>query len=264
MNGLLKLVGKNSATILTCMGAAGLVGTAISAGNASIKAFQIVEKERECRLEDLRAWNESAEEGEVFHDPAITKADIFKMTWKCFIPTIIIGGASIACIVGANSVNLKKQAAILSAYALTETAFKDYQHKVVEILGDKKAEEIREEVIRTKMRSTPIQNGEIIVTNRGEMLCYDMFTGRYFKSDIEALRRAENEINALLLREGHLSLNDVYYAIGLSNIKSGDEIGWDSWHGLIEFKFSSQLTDEGVPCLVMDYVVGPSIEGVRI
>ena len=58
----------------------------------------------------------------------------------------------------------------------------------------------------------------------------------------------------------YITLNDVYYALGLSNTKMGDDLAWSVEDGMIDFNFSSQLTEDGIPCLVVDYTIGPRFD----
>jgi hypothetical protein len=98
----------------------------------------------------------------------------------------------------------------------------------------------------------------VIVTGKGDTLCYDTISGRYFKSDIEKIRKIVNDLNLRLRDENSISLNEFYYEFGLDSIKIGDDIGWNiSINGYIEPHFSSQLASDGTPCLVLDYMCGP-------
>ena len=83
------------------------------------------------------------------------------------------------------------------------------------------------------------------------------FSGRYFKSDIEKIKKAECELNRQMLDDMYVSLNDFYYEIGLDSVKLGDELGWNVDSGYIDLSFSSQLASDGTPCLVIDYSVAP-------
>ena len=98
---------------------------------------------------------------------------------------------------------------------------------------------------------------EVIFTGKGSVMCYDSLSGRYFKSDIEQIRRVVNELNRNLLSDMFLTVNELYYAIGLSGTKLGDMMGWDIDKGMLEIDFSAQLTEEGEPCLVLNYSTEP-------
>ena len=97
-----------------------------------------------------------------------------------------------------------------------------------------------------------------MVLREGNTLCYDAVSGRYFKSDIETIRKAVNELNRRMLRENYVCLNEFYGEIGLPYTNLGDDIGWSiDRDGLIELDLSSQLAEDGTPCLVISYRVTP-------
>ena len=234
---------KHSPEILTGIGIAGLVSTSVITGKATLKASRILEEERENREED------------------ISTIEIVKICWKPYVPAVITGVASISCIIFASSQNYKRNAALATAYSISEAALREYKDKVVEVIGEKKERSIKEAIAKDKIESNPVGNKEIIMAGKGETLCYDSISGRYFKSDIEDIKSACNKINSELIKQGYISLNDFYYEIGLESIKQGDLIGWNlSKDDLIELDFSSQLATDGTPCLVLDYLVTPKYD----
>ena len=97
----------------------------------------------------------------------------------------------------------------------------------------------------------------MIVTGKGNTLCYDAFNSRYFYSDIDQIKRAINELNRRMLNEMYVSLNDFYDELNLKHSGNGYELGWKLDDGLVEIDFSSQLSDDGRPCLVLEYLVAP-------
>lgn len=134
---------------------------------------------------------------------------------------------------------------------------RDYQKKVVETIGEKKEQTVRDAVAKERLEKNPVENKEVIVTAKGDTLCFDAVSGRYFKSDIDKLKKAENELNRQMRDEMYISLNDFYYEVGLEPIKLGDDLGWNIDNGYIDLRFSSQLATDGTPCLVIDYGYGP-------
>jgi len=229
---------KNSPTILTIMGVSGVILTAVLAVRATPKAIRIIEKEK---LRDRFVLERD-----------LKPLDYVRLTWREYLPAVLMGSATISCIIGANSIHLQRTAAIQGIYSLTETAFKEYQAKVIQTLGEKKDEKIREEVINDHLAENPVSNAHVYITGSGETLCYDDLSGRYFKSDIERLRRAENQLNHLLFTEMWVTLNELYSEIGLEGIALGEQLGWDV-DELLEFIFTSKLTDTGEPCLVLTH-----------
>lgn len=232
---------KHSPEILTGIGIAGMITTTVMAVKATPKALILIEeKKNEEKLDKL------------------SLIETTKTAWICYIPPAITGVLSIACLVGASSVNLKRNAALATAYTLSETALKEYKDKVVEVIGEKKAEKVKDSIAKGKIEKNPVSGKEIIITEHGNTLCYDALSGRYFRSDIDKLKKAENELNQKMLSEMYITLNEFYSEIGLNEIKLGNELGWSiDKSGFINLDFSSQLSEDGTPCLVLGYHVAP-------
>lgn len=234
---------KHQPEILTGIGIAGMITTTVMAVKATPKAL------------DLMAEVKSNHEGE--NDRKAFAKDVVTKVAPVYIPATLIGGMSIACLIGANSVHLRRNAALATAYHISESALKEYQEKVVETIGPKKEETIRSAIAKDKIDKDPVGDREVIIVGNGDTLCYDTISGRYFKSDIEKLKRAENELNRQMRNDDYVSLNDFYDAIGLSFTKMGNDLGWHIDKGFIELDFNAQLTSEGKPCLVLDYEIAP-------
>lgn len=236
---------KNSPAILTGVAVAGVCGTVVLAVQATPRALSI--------LEDACAVRKVEE---------LSTKEVVELTWKLYLPATIMGAITIGCIVGLNTVHTRRTAALASLYSISESALKEYQAKVVEIVGENKARAVKDAVAKDKVEKNPPVNADILHTGRGTTLCLDSMSGRYFYSDIEAIRKVQNNINERLLQGGddYAALNDVYYELGLAGTKMGEEVGWCISDGILEFDFSSQLTATGVPCLVLDYKVNPKYE----
>lgn len=246
---------KHSPEILTGLGIAGMVSTTIMAVGATPKALMLIEEEKR------RQNSLNREEGDVYEP--ITKLhpkDVVKVTWKCYIPAAATCAASIFCLVGASSVNARRNAALATAYSLSESAIKEYREKVIETVGEKKEKAVRDAVAKETVEKNPVSKSEVIVTGKGNTLCYDALSGRYFESDIDKIKQALNEANKDLLNQSYLSLNDFYYLLGLSSAEIGYVIGWNIGEGLIELEFSSQIAENGNPCLVIDFTSRPKYD----
>ena len=83
-----KFFKKNSSTILTCMGVAGVVGTAVMAVKATPKALELIEDAKKEKGEDL------------------TKLQTIVVAAPAYIPSALIGVGTIACIIGSNVLNM--------------------------------------------------------------------------------------------------------------------------------------------------------------
>lgn len=242
-----RIVVKNSPTILTGLSVGGLLTTVILAISATPKAMRRISKEEQTRKD----------EGV---DEPLSAMQIAGITWRCYIPTVVMGATTVTCIIGANAVHLRRNAALVSLYSLTDTALNEYRNKVVDLMGEKKAAKVDEEIVEDRLKNNPVNDKTVIITGKGDVLCYDKLSGRYFKSDIETLRRVQNDFNHQLLSDMFRTLNELYSDMGLPPIELGRLIGWSAQKGLLEFKFSSKITPEGIPCLVIEHRFEPSYD----
>lgn len=234
---------KRKPEILTALGIAGFFSAIYMAAKAAPKAVMLIEeKKKEKEVEKL---------GPI---------DTIKTVWICFLPTALTSIISAGCLVGASSENLRRNAALATAYTLSESAAKDYQEKVIESIGEKKEQGIRDSIAKEKLEKNPVIDREVIITEKGNTLCFDVTSGRYFKSDIENLRKIVNELNRRMMSEMYVSLNDFYYEVGLKSTDVGDDLGWNISDGFIELRFSSQISTDGSPCLVVEYRIAPKYE----
>lgn len=237
------IISKNSPYILTGLGCAGVISTAVLSAKAAPRALMILEDEVEYR--------------ERKHLQSLSKMDRVKLTWKCYIPAGVVGAASIGCIIGANTVNMKRNAALASLYALSESAFRDYKAKVVKEIGKPKETKIRDEIAKDHISKNPPNNGNMVLVGTGEVLCYDKLSGRYFTSTHETIRKVFNDLDYELRSEMRLDLNELYYALNLPPIDLGTFVEFNLEKGQIELIPSTQLDPNGRPCLVIDYDVYP-------
>lgn len=250
-------VSKRSPEILTGIGIVGMCTTVVLAVKATPKAMELIEEEKDRQNDVL--YLEAVEKG---HEnfarvDRLKPVEVVKVAWKPYIPAAVTGVVSIACIVGASSVNARRQAALYSAYKLSETAFAEYKDKVVETIGEKKEKVVKDKVAAKKVEENPVSNNTVIVTEKGNTLCYDAAAGRYFRSDIDKIKAAVNEINRQMVYDQYVSLNEFYDELGLEHTDLGNELGWNLDKGLVEVDFSSQIADDGTPCIVISYNVAP-------
>lgn len=242
------MIHRRTPEILLGTGIAGMVTTVIFAVRATPKALILIEA----------AKNEKPD------DEDLTVMETVKATWKCYIPTIMIGTSSIICLIGSYSANTRRNAALAAAYTISENALKEYQAKVIETIGEKKEQTIQDAVNKDRIEKNPPNTKEVIITSYGDTLCYDHWSGRYFKSDVEKIRKAANIVSRRMLDEMYISLNDFYSEIGLTETPIGDELGWNvNRDGLVEVKFSATLSDGDIPCIVLNYVNAPTYDFMR-
>lgn len=233
-----KLVSKHSPAILMGMGIAGMYMTIGQAVVATPKAVQLIEQKKN------EEWVDE-----------LTPVETVKTVWKCYIPAALTCAVSTACILGANSVHAKRNAALATAYKLSETAFSDYKEQVIETIGEKKEQVVKEKVAKKQIEKNPPENNEVIPTKSGDTLCFDAWFGRYFYSDIDRIRRAMTNVNRMIVTDIGMkaSLNDFYDEIGLPAVEVGDYVGWNIDDGEIEVEISPHLTKDNKPCIAIGY-----------
>lgn len=225
-------ISDKSPEILIGFGLAGMLTSTVLAVKATPKALDILAEQE---------------------DRELSKVDKVKLTWKCYAPAAIGYCASAACIIGANSVNTKRNAVLAGAYKLSESALLEYRDKVTEVLGEEKEKEIHAKIAEDRRCKEPENQGNVILTGKGDVLCYDMYSGRYFKSEMDEINAILNELNYKLMQDNLLALNDFYDALGLQPIITGYDHGWNVDEGLIKIYFTSTLADNGVPCLALHF-----------
>lgn len=236
---------KHSPEILIGMGIAGAASSVIFAVKATPKAmFLLEEKRQELGVEKLEA------------------KEIIKTAAPVYIPTAVSFGVSVACIVGASSVNARRNAALTAAYTLSESTLRTYRDKVLETVGEDKEREIRQKAAIEQQQSTPEPQTLVVSSAAGQLKCFDSLSGRYFVSTKNEIDKAVNEFNRQLRDDMRISLNDWYDLIGLDTNKLGDMLGWDIERGYVETCYASRLDEDGLPCLVVNYVEPPHYIGV--
>ena len=256
-----KIFSKRSAEILIGVGIAGGITTTVLAVNATPKALQLIEEERKNRIRnatvaEARKWSE---EGGV----KFTPMEYVKLCWKPFLPVVITGALSISCIICADSIHKKRNAALASLCQLSTTAFTEYKDKVVETIGIEQEKAIREEVAKEKVNKSLSNGTQILITGNGKSLFYEPLSDRYFESDLETIRKIVNDLNWKMSygSEMYISLSELYDELGLKHTRISDSIGWKISDGNIDLDITTtQLSDDGRPCIVLDFLKAPTYD----
>lgn len=247
-----KLLTDNSPAILTALGVTGLVTTAYLTGKASFKASELLREAKLMALSTQHGSNVTAKE----LNEILSSKEKVEVVWKLYIPAVTSGVLTTACIVCANRIGTRRAAAMTAAFTLSERAYSEYKEKVFETIGKNKEQKIRDDVAQDRVKNNPPVDGQIIMTTGGDQMFMDAYSGRYFNSNMEDVKAAQNALNHEVLNHGYASLSDLYSQLGLSNTKISDDIGWSS-DKLLEMMFSATMTEDNRACIVMDFMVAP-------
>lgn len=239
---------ENATTLLTAGAVVGTVGTGILAGRAGYKYKELIDKAEYERTHD--------EHGDLITHPdmpirPMTKLEKAQAAGIHVIPPVVTGGLTITAIIFANRMSAQKAAALAAAYGLLENRFEDYRDKVSEKLTGPKQQQVKDEIAQDKIDNNPVSK-QVVILAGGDMLCYDTISGRYFRSSVERVKRAESEINQELFDAQMASVSDFYDKIGLPRTTMSDMLGWSAYDdGIVEFEISTMLTDDKQPCIVI-------------
>ena len=250
---------KHSPEILTGIGIAGMITTTVLAVKATPKALRLIDAKKRDIFDNLDPEDIPGNSTD-YTEVSLTPLEVVKTAWKPYIPVAVTCVASVTCLIGASSVNAKRNAALATAYELSKTALSDYKEKVVETIGEKKEKTIREKVAQKKVDENPSGKSEVIITGNGDVLFLEPASMRYFKSDIESVRKIINDLNYRMTTgmEEYISLSELYDEIGLSHTVTSDDMGWNIYKdGPIDIDFPAAKTDKGEPCLMLEYNVSP-------
>jgi hypothetical protein len=228
------LVKANSPSILAALGVSGTIATGYFANKAGMAAARLIDKT------------------ESEFERSLDNKEKLELVWREYIPTGLTGTMAVSSIIAATAVGNRRTAAMAAAWALSDKALGEYKDKVVEKFGEKKEQDVRDEVVQDRVTNNPPPSSSVIV-GKGEVLCLELFTGKYFMSSMESLRKAQNDINAKLLREMYVPLSEFYYLLNIHERSTMSEnVGWEADRQM-ELEFSSALGPDGVPCLALDY-----------
>lgn len=229
---------KHTSTILTILGAAGAVTTAVMAVKATPKALRLLQEAQEEKGEEL------------------TKLETVKTAAPAYIPVAGVCVATLGCIFGANFVNKRTQASLMSAYVLLDRAHKEYKNKVKEIAEDVDIQ-VKQEIARDRYE------GDAKIHD-GEQVFFDFYSLRYFDSTMEKVRKAEEEINKLLKERKYVFLNEFYDMLDIPRLDDGG-LTWSIYDGYSEVGFNHDIAmiDDGdngdVKCCVISFDNDPAI-----
>lgn len=228
---------RNSSTVLTLVGAAGVIATTITAVRATPKALALVDAAKE-------------EKGE-----KLTKLETVKIAGPVYIPTVVLGVSTLACIFGANILNHRAQASLMSAYALVDRSYKDYKKKVEELYGEEAGVQVRAEIAKDKYNAQ-----EHPPLEEGKRLYFDYYSSRYFEATPSFVKTAEYELNRKLMMDDCAYLNEWYYLLEMDPLDHGLDFGWSTcansdmyWQTWVDFHHEKVVMDDGLECIIITF-----------
>lgn len=240
-----KGINRHSPTILTVLAGAGIIVTAYLSAKAGYKSAVEITTTELIEKRDLEPKEKLA------------------LVWKNYIPPLSIGMATLACVISSNVISVKRQTALVGAYAVSERVISAYKEKMIEQLGSEKAEEAQAEIVKETAEATST-NGEFTDIPEHQSLFLDSLSGQYFVSDIHTVRKAMNDVNQKCIQEGYASMNYFYSLIGARRTQIGEVIGWNVDRMLDLVITENLATEDGKICTGLDYRRQPTMEYHRV
>lgn len=237
---------RSSPTILTALGIVGVVGTAVMAVRATPKALQLI-----------KAKKDELETGK------LTPTELVQTTWKCYIPSVLIGVGTITCIVGIGVMDKRNQAALTSAYAMLNESYKQYRQAAKKVYNEDADNKIHAEMAKDAMVASIDWGYQVYNMNMDpeseQLLFYDFTSKKYFTTTMATVLNAQYHVNRNLAIRGDCSLNEYLSFLGIDEVVKGDEIGWDITYMIEEMEhywldFDNQKTtlEDGLECITID------------
>lgn len=237
---------RSSPTILTVLGVVGVVSTAATAVRATPKALRLIKvKKDELKTDKL------------------TPMELVQTTWRCYIPSALIGAGTIACIVGIGVMDKRNQAALASAYAMLNESYKQYRQAAKKVYGEDADNKIHAEMaIDAKVSSSDwgyqVYNKDMDPESE-QLLFYDLASKKYFTTTMAAVLNAQYHVNRNLAIRGDCSLNEYLSFLGVDGVDKGDEMGWDITYMIeemgsywLDFDNQRAVLEDGLECITID------------
>ena len=249
---------QSSPAILTCLGAIGVVTTSVLAVKATPKACQLLENERYERS------YKTDKDSQYYQD--LMPLEVVQLTWKCYIPAALVGLSTIACIFGANVLNKRNQASLVSAYAMLSESYQQYRRAANTVYGEDANSKIKAQMAKDTYVSADgysVYSADMDPESE-RILCYDLFSKRYFTSTMAAVLNAQYHVNRNLCLRGDTTINEFYEFLGIDKIDCGDEIGWfidelmDGGIMWLDFDNCCTKMDDGMECCVISALSDPN------
>ena len=236
---------RSSPTILTVVASVGVIVTTITAVRATPKAVKLL---KEAELE----------KGE-----NLTKVEIIRVAGPSYIPSALLGISTIVCIFGANALNQKKQASLMSAYVMLNESYKQYRKSAKIVYGEDADDKIHVEMAKDAMVATydwgyQVYNMDMDLESE-RLLFYDLSSKKYFRTTMAAVLNAQYHVNRNLAIRGDCSLNEYLSFLGVEGIDGGDDLGWDISYMVeemdcywLDFDNYKSTLEDGLECIMID------------
>lgn len=241
---------KHSPEILAVTGVVGIVTSAVMACKATTKVNDIVDDAKETidKIHTSVGKGLHTSDGEEYTEEVAKKdlAIVYTQTGLKFIklygPSVLLGVASIGCMLGSNHILRKRNVALAAALTNVATSFNEYRGRLIDRFGKDldrelrfgvKAQEVEEKVVDEDGNETTVtKTVNVVDPNTAHSLYSVVFcegnTGWTKNAELNKvfLIQQQNWANDKLKLNGVLTLNEVYDMVGAPRTAYGQIAGW--------------------------------------
>ena len=239
-------VQKHSPEILAGVGVVGVVASTVMACKATMKLNDILEESKETRdkikeVENNPAYEDKYTPEDAKKDLTINYMQTSMKIAKLYAPAVLLGSASLGCLLASNDILRKRNAALSAAYMTVDKGFKEYRQRVAERFGEEVEKEIRYNIKAEEIETTVVNEdgSEVTVKETVKTMDPNLYSdyARFFDEynpnwqndpeyNLMFLKSQQQYANDLLIARGRLFLNEVYDMLGMERSKAGQVVGW--------------------------------------
>lgn len=184
-----------------------------------------------------------------------------KAVAKTYWPSLISGAATIGAITLAEKANLAEIGILTGSCAFLAAK----AHGLEDAIADRADEQILEDIRENELvQYIKLPGPSVEETGRGDELCLEAYSGRWFRSSKEAVDRAVEEFQKMHDDGYYLSMNDLYILLGIVETRFGHDYGFpanDEYfekHIVVDVDYYEGVKEKfGEPVLVIDILTGP-------
>lgn len=254
---------KHQPEIMVIGGVIGGVVAAVMACKATTKASEVLAESKDHIEQINTVTNDPDVTDDVYseedrkRDLAIVHVQTAGNLVKLYAPAVILGGLSIASILGGHNILQKRNMALAAAYTTLNTTFKDYRDRVIDRFGkdveyqirhNLKAKEVTEKVEDPETGKTKKVKKTVLVKGddeheRGYARLFDAACDNWNNDAMmnrTFLSGAQNWFNDLLHARGYVFLSEVYRYLHFRETAECRVVGWTldgNGDGYVDFGF---------------------------
>lgn len=233
---------KNAPTILMIAGVAGVVGSGILVGRATLKLTKVLEESKNT----IDSINDSVEDESIEYTQEEAASDLGTVrvstaakVVKLYAPAVILGGVSIACMVQSHNILRKRNLALAAAFTTVTQSFSKYRKAVVDKYGERTDYELKHGIRTEKVSVSETDENGKTKTKKETIDVVDGYSdyARFYDDgctgwdkdaeyNLMFLKAQQQYANDKLIAKGYLFLNEVYDMLGIPQSKEGQIVGW--------------------------------------